>query len=143
MGGREKAPAAMCRKVAAAARTGEHAIEIWGDGEQTRSFCYVDDCVEGVYRLMHSDFADPLNIGSEELTTINNLADIVASLAGIEVAKRHIDGPQGVRGRCSDNTLIREVLKWEPSIKLADGLARTYEWIAHQEATTVAGVRGA
>lgn len=135
-GGREKAPAAMCRKVAAAALSADSTIDVWGDGEQTRSFCFVDDCVQGIYRLMQSDFVDPLNIGSEELTTINALVDLVASIANIEVVKRHVEGPQGVRGRCSDNTRIREVLGWQPSISLSEGLATTYSWIAEQVATT-------
>lgn len=130
-GGREKAPAAMCRKVAQAEDGGE--IEMWGDGEQTRSFCYVDDCVEGVYRLMHSDVAVPLNIGSDRLISINDLAQLVLDLSGKEdVSIRHIPGPQGVRGRNSDNTMIREVLGWEPQITLEQGLAETYEWIVKQ-----------
>lgn len=130
-GGREKAPAAMCRKVAQAEDGGE--IEMWGDGEQTRSFCYVDDCVEGVYRLMHSDVAVPLNIGSDRLISINDLAQLVLDLSGKkDVSIRHIPGPQGVRGRNSDNTMIREVLGWEPQITLEQGLAETYEWIVKQ-----------
>lgn len=128
-GGREKAPAAMCRKIAMAKLTGNSAVEIWGDGEQTRSFCYIDDCVEGIYRLMISDFDKPLNLGQDRMVSINQLADLVASIAGVEIAKRHIDGPQGVRGRNSDNTLLRRVLGWEPSISLEDGLAKTYSWI--------------
>jgi nucleoside-diphosphate-sugar epimerase len=131
-GGREKAPAAMCRKIAMAKLTGNPTIEIWGDGEQTRSFCYIDDCVEGLYRLMASDFRDPLNLGQDRMVTINELADMVASAAGIEIAKKHIDGPQGVRGRNSDNTLLRETLGWEPQISLEDGLKRTYDWIEDQ-----------
>jgi nucleoside-diphosphate-sugar epimerase len=133
-GGREKAPAAMCRKVAAAKLTGNHEIEIWGDGEQTRSFCYVDDCVTGIHKLMRSDYPDPLNLGQDRMVTINQLADIVAEVAGIRISKKHIDGPQGVRGRNSDNTRLREVLKWEPEISLEDGLARTYSWIEEQVA---------
>ncbi len=128
-GGREKSPAAMCRKIAIAKLTGDPTIDIWGDGEQTRSFCYIDDCVDGIYRLMNCDFHKPLNLGQDRMVTINQLADMVASIAGIEIAKRHVDGPQGVRGRNSDNTLLREVLGWEPSISLEDGLARTYAWI--------------
>jgi GDP-D-mannose 3',5'-epimerase len=128
-GGREKAPAAMCRKVAIAKLTGEREIEIWGDGEQTRSFCYVDDCVEGIYRIMRSDFREPLNLGQDRMISINELADMVASIAGIRVSKKHVDGPQGVRGRNSDNTLLRKVLGWEPQISLEEGLQRTYEWI--------------
>ncbi len=128
-GGREKAPAAMCRKVAVAKMTGEPEIEIWGDGEQTRSFCYIDDCVEGIYRLMRSDFREPLNLGQDRMISINQLADMVADAAGFSIEKKHIDGPQGVRGRNSDNDLLREVLGWEPQISLEEGLARTYQWI--------------
>jgi GDP-D-mannose 3',5'-epimerase len=131
-GGREKAPAAMCRKIAEAKLTGDHSIDIWGDGEQTRSFCYIDDCVEGIYRLMRSDFAEPLNLGQDRMVTINELADIIADIAGVLVEKNHIEGPQGVRGRNSDNTLLREVLGWEPAISLEDGLKRTYAWIEDQ-----------
>jgi len=131
-GGREKAPAAMCRKVAVAKLTGNHEIEIWGDGEQTRSFCYIDDCLEGLYRLMRSDFREPLNLGQDRMVTINQLADIVAGIAGIRITKKHIEGPMGVRGRNSDNTLLRKVLGWEPAISLEDGLARTYAWIEAQ-----------
>ncbi|MGD8396858.1 MAG: NAD-dependent epimerase/dehydratase family protein [Candidatus Eiseniibacteriota bacterium] len=131
-GGREKAPAAMCRKVANAVLTGDHTIEIWGDGEQTRSFCYIDDCIEGIHRLMRSDHGEPLNLGQDHIVTINELADLVASIAGVELVKRHVPGPQGVRGRNSDNSRLREVLGWEPEISLADGLARTYVWIEEQ-----------
>ena len=128
-GGREKAPAAMCRKVAVAKLTGNHEIEIWGDGEQTRSFCYIDDCVQGIYKLMQSDFCKPLNLGQDRLISINGLADLVANAAGVKITKKHISGPQGVRGRNSDNTLLRKVLKWEPAISLEEGLSRTYAWI--------------
>lgn len=128
-GGREKAPAALCRKVAIAKLTGIHEIEIWGDGQQTRSFCYIDDCVTGICRLMRSEYRKPLNLGQNRLLTIDELADIVAKIAGIEVTKKHINGPQGVRGRNSDNTRLREVLGWTPEISLEDGLARTYRWI--------------
>jgi len=131
-GGREKAPAAMCRKIAIAKMTGNPTIEIWGDGEQTRSFCYIDDCTEGLYRLMASDFTEPLNLGQDRMVTINELADIVADAAGIEIGKKHIEGPQGVRGRNSDNTLLRETLGWEPQVSLEDGLKRTYDWIEQQ-----------
>jgi GDP-D-mannose 3',5'-epimerase len=131
-GGREKAPAAMCRKVAAAKMSGNHEIEIWGDGEQTRSFCYIDDCLEGLHRLMRSDFREPLNLGQDRMVTINQLADIVAKIAGVQISKKHIDGPMGVRGRNSDNTLLRKVLNWEPAISLEDGLSRTYSWIEGQ-----------
>lgn len=131
-GGREKAPAAMCRKIALAKLTGNHEIEIWGDGEQTRSFCYIDDCVEGLYRLMRSDFHEPLNLGQDRMVTINQLANIVAEIAGIEIEKKHIDGPMGVRGRNSNNDKLREVLGWEPAISLEDGLKTTYNWIEEQ-----------
>lgn len=131
-GGREKAPAAMCRKVAVAKLTGNPEVEIWGDGEQTRSFCYIDDCVEGIYKLMMSDFREPLNLGQDRMVTINELADIVAEAAGATIVKKHIDGPQGVRGRNSDNTLLREVLHWEPQVSLEEGLALTYAWIEQQ-----------
>lgn len=128
-GGREKAPAAMCRKVAKAKLTGNPEVEIWGDGEQTRSFCYIDDCIEGIDRLMRSDYPQPLNLGQDRMVTINQLADIVANIAGIQIVKKHIPGPQGVRGRNSDNTRLRQVLDWEPQISLEEGLAQTYAWI--------------
>jgi GDP-D-mannose 3',5'-epimerase len=128
-GGREKAPAALCRKIAVAKLTGKHEIDIWGDGEQTRSFCYIDDCVEGLLRLMASGYSEPLNLGQDRMVTINQLSEIIASCAGIEVTRRHVPGPQGVRGRNSDNTRLREVLGWEPGISLEEGLARTYSWI--------------
>jgi GDP-D-mannose 3',5'-epimerase len=131
-GGREKAPAAMCRKVATAKLNGEKAIEIWGDGEQTRSFCYIDDCLEGLTRLMASDYHEPLNLGQDRLVTINQLADMVCAIADVSLAKKHVPGPQGVRGRNSDNSRLRQVLKWEPRISLEDGLARTYAWIEEQ-----------
>jgi GDP-D-mannose 3',5'-epimerase len=131
-GGREKAPAAMCRKVAAAKLSGNPEIEIWGDGEQTRSFCHVDDCVEGIHRLMRSDFHEPLNLGQDRMVTINELADMVAGIAGVRITKKHVPGPMGVRGRNSDNTLLRHVLGWEPAISLEEGLARTYPWIEEQ-----------
>jgi nucleoside-diphosphate-sugar epimerase len=133
-GGREKAPAAMCRKVATAKLGGNPAVEIWGDGQQTRSFCYIDDCIEGLGRLMDSGYTEPLNLGQDRMVTINELADLVAGIAGVEIVKNHIAGPQGVRGRNSDNTRLRAVLHWEPSIRLEDGLARTYEWIEKQVA---------
>jgi nucleoside-diphosphate-sugar epimerase len=131
-GGREKAPAAMCRKIAEAKLTGKSSIDIWGDGEQTRSFCYIDDCVEGIYRLMRSDFPEPLNLGQDRMVTINQLADIISGIAGVKIEKKHIDGPQGVRGRNSDNTKLREVLGWVPEISLEDGLKTTYKWIEEQ-----------
>jgi GDP-D-mannose 3', 5'-epimerase len=129
-GGREKAPAAICRKVARATDGGD--IEIWGDGKQTRSFLYIDECIDGVRRLMDSDFAGPVNIGSEEMVSINELAEIVAGIAGKHLSLNHIPGPQGVRGRRSDNRLLYEKLKWAPSQSLRDGLDKTYWWIARQ-----------
>ncbi|MGQ9851486.1 MAG: NAD-dependent epimerase/dehydratase family protein [Aggregatilineaceae bacterium] len=131
-GGREKAPAALCRKVAYAKLTGNPEIEIWGDGEQTRSFCYIDDCLTGIYKLMRSDYHEPLNLGQDRMVTINQLADLIAEIAGIEIVKKHVPGPQGVRGRNSDNTRLRQVLGWEPEISLEEGLARTYAWIEEQ-----------
>jgi nucleoside-diphosphate-sugar epimerase len=131
-GGREKAPAAICRKVALARLTGNPEIEIWGDGRQTRSFCYIDDCVTGIYRLMRSDYAEPLNLGQDRLISIDELADIVAGIAGIEIVKKYVPGPQGVRGRNTDNGRLRQVLDWEPQISLEEGLARTYWWIEEQ-----------
>jgi nucleoside-diphosphate-sugar epimerase len=131
-GGREKAPAAMCRKIAMAKLANDPVVEIWGDGEQTRSFCYIDDCVEGIYRLMRSDFVEPLNLGQDRMVTINELADMVAAVADVEIRKKHVPGPMGVRGRNSDNTLLRKVLGWEPRISLEDGLGRTYQWIEGQ-----------
>ncbi|MGH7864000.1 MAG: NAD-dependent epimerase/dehydratase family protein, partial [Candidatus Binataceae bacterium] len=128
-GGREKAPAALCRKVAHAKLSGNHEIEIWGDGEQTRSFCYVDDCVKGLHLLMRSDHGEPLNLGQDRLVTINQLADMIAGIAGIKITRRHVAGPQGVRGRNSDNTRLKAVLGWQPEITLEEGLARTYRWI--------------
>jgi len=133
-GGREKAPAALCRKIAVAKLTGNHEIEMWGDGEQTRSFCYIEDCLEGIYRLMRSDHTSPLNLGSDRMVTINELAQIIAKIAGIEITIKHIPGPMGVRGRNSDNTRLREVLKWEPRLTLEEGLQRTYPWIEQQVA---------
>ena len=131
-GGREKAPAAICRKVAETPDGGE--IEIWGDGKQTRSFLYIDECVEGVVRLMNSDFAGPVNIGSEEMVTINQLAEMAMEIAGKKLRIRHIDGPLGVRGRNSDNRLIRQKLGWAPSASLRKGLEATYRWIEGQVA---------
>ena len=128
-GGREKAPAAMCRKIAYAKLTGNPEIEIWGDGEQTRSFCYIDDCLEGIYRLMRSDYAEPLNLGQDRLISINQLADLVCDAAGVSVKRTHVDGPEGVRGRNSDNTRLRAVLGWEPQISLEEGIRKTYDWI--------------
>lgn len=126
-GGREKAPAALCRKIAQTPDGGE--IEIWGDGKQTRSFLYVDDCVEGILRLMMSDVTEPLNVGSEEMVTIDQLAQMIIGLSGKKITLKHIEGPQGVRGRSSDNKLIQKKLKWKPKGKLLDGLKPTYSWI--------------
>jgi len=128
--GREKAPAALCRKVAEAPDGGE--IEIWGDGKQTRSFLYIDECLDGVRRLMESDFEGPVNIGSEEMVSINHFADMIMKIAGKQLCVRHIEGPLGVRGRNSDNRLIRARLGWAPSKSLEDGLRPTYIWIAEQ-----------
>lgn len=136
-GGREKAPAALCRKIAYAKLTGSSDIEIWGDGEQTRSFCYIDDCVNGIRRLMESDYSKPLNLGQDRLVSINTLADLVAAVAGVSITKQHVPGPQGVRGRNSDNSRLREVLGWEPEISLEEGLARTYAWIEEQVALSM------
>jgi GDP-D-mannose 3', 5'-epimerase len=131
-GGKEKAPAAICRKVAEAALGGE--IEIWGDGCQTRSFLYIDECLEGVRRLMDSDFTGPVNIGSEEMVTINQLAAFVMQIADKRLSIRHIRGPLGVRGRNSDNHLIAEKLNWRPSRPLVEGLEKTYGWVQKQVA---------
>jgi nucleoside-diphosphate-sugar epimerase len=131
-GGREKAPAALCRKVAYAKLTGTPEVEVWGDGEQTRSFCYIDDCLTGIYQLMRSDYHHPLNLGQDRMVTINELIDIIADIAGVNIVKKHVTGPQGVRGRNSDNTRLREVLGWVPEISLEDGLSRTYSWIEDQ-----------
>jgi GDP-D-mannose 3',5'-epimerase len=140
-GGREKAPAAMCRKVAVAKHTGDPVVEIWGDGEQRRSFCFVDDCVEGIYRLMQSSWREPLNLGSDRMVSINELADIIARVVDVEIDKRYIDGPMGVRGRNSDNTALRTVLSWEPAIPLEEGIARTFAWIEEQVLDRLAAER--
>lgn len=130
-GGREKSPAAICRKVALARDDDE--IEVWGDGQQTRSYCYIDDCVEGIYRLMRSDYREPLNLGQDRMLSINDLVDMIALIAGKTIRKRYdTSKPQGVRGRNSDNSRLRQVLNWEPAITLEDGLKKTYEWIANQ-----------
>jgi nucleoside-diphosphate-sugar epimerase len=139
--GREKAPAALCRKVAMAADGGE--IEIWGDGKQTRSFLYVDECIEGTLRLMRSDFREPVNVGSDEMVSINELAHMIAGVAGMKVRLRHVSGPLGVAGRNSDNRLIEKVLGWRPTAKLRDGIAKTYPWIAEQVRASAAGRAGA
>ena len=130
-GGREKAPAAICRKVAYLPEEGG-VIEVWGDGKQTRSFLYIDECIEATRRLMESDFAGPVNIGSEEMVTINQLVDTTAKVAGKEVKKSHIDGPLGVRGRNSNNDLIKDKLNWEYTMSLEDGILKTYTWIKEQ-----------
>jgi len=132
-GGREKAPAAICRKVAQAKLDGSNAIEVWGDGQQTRSFMYIDDCIEGTLMVARSDFTEPINLGSSELVTINQLIDIVEEIAGVKVERHYnLNAPQGVRGRNSDNTLIKRVFGWEPSIPLVEGLRHTYHWIEAQ-----------
>jgi len=128
--GKEKAPAAICRKVSESDEGG--IVDIWGDGEQTRSFLYVDECLEGVRRLMESECIDPVNIGSDEMVTINKLVDIACEVANKNVIKNHIEGPQGVRGRNSDNTFIQERIGWRPSTKLIDGIRETYDWINQQ-----------
>lgn len=132
-GGREKAPAAISRKVAQAVQSGDHRIEIWGDGHQTRSFTYIDDCLEGTLRLTASDVTEPLNVGSDELVTINQLVDIVEGIAGVKLEREYkLDAPQGVRGRNSDNTRIEKLLGWSPSISLEHGLEQTYRWVYDQ-----------
>jgi nucleoside-diphosphate-sugar epimerase len=144
IGGREKAPAAICRKVIEAKRSGIHEINIWGNGQQTRSFMYIDDCVKGTQSIMNSEIDEPINLGSSELVSINRLVDIVEEIAGIRL-KRTYDrnAPKGVNGRNSDNSLIVDRLGWEPSIRLRDGLERTYRWIERQMAEGDAGVQGA
>jgi len=132
-GGREKAPAAICRKIATAVITGEDTIDVWGDGEQTRTFMYIDDCVQGTRMITDSDDPDPVNLGSDELVTINQMVDIVSKIAGITVGTTHnLSAPQGVRGRSSDNTEIQQRFGWAPSITLTDGLERTYRWVYDQ-----------
>jgi len=132
-GGREKAPAALSRKIIEAKESGNLKIEVWGDGEQTRSFMYIDDCITGLDKLMESDFSDPINLGRSELVSINQLIDIISEIAGVEVEREHnLDAPQGVRGRNSDNSLILDKLKWEPEVDLRTGLAKTYAWIEEQ-----------
>ena len=132
-GGREKAPAAICRKVIAAQLSGKHEIEIWGDGHQTRSFMFIDDCVKGTQMLLHSDVIEPINIGSSELVSINQLVDIVEEIAGVKLERRYnLSAPKGVNGRNSDNTLIKKLLGWEPDTRLRDGMEKTYRWIYGQ-----------
>jgi GDP-D-mannose 3', 5'-epimerase len=129
-GGREKAPAAICRKVIGAKTSGSQEIEIWGDGSQTRSFMYIDDCLKGTLAILESEIHEPLNLGSSELVTINQLVDIVEDIAGVRLKRRYkVDAPKGVNGRNSDNTKIKKYINWEPSIRLHDGLERTYQWI--------------
>ena len=132
-GGREKAPAALSRKIIEAKKSGNLKIEVWGDGEQTRTFMYIDDCITGLDKLMESDFSDPINLGRSELVSINQLIDIISEIAGVEVEREHnLDAPQGVRGRSSDNSLILEKLNWEPEVDLKTGLVKTYSWIEEQ-----------
>jgi len=130
-GGKEKAPAAICRKIANA--HDEDEIEVWGDGEQTRSFMYIDDCTEGIYRIMQSDISNPLNLGMDVMVSINQLVDIISSISGKKITKKHdLTKPQGVRGRNSDNSLLNTLLEWEPTVSLSDGLETTYFWIENQ-----------
>jgi GDP-D-mannose 3',5'-epimerase len=137
MGGREKAPAAICRKVAAAVLSGHHEIEIWGDGEQTRSFTYIDDCLFGTKAIMASDIVEPINLGSSEMVTINQLVEIVEEIAGVELSRSYdLSAPKGVRGRSSDNELIQQRLGWQPSISLREGLEATYRWIFDEMAAS-------
>ncbi len=132
-GGREKAPAAICRKVLEAKMSGKHEIEIWGDGTRTRSFMYIDDCTYGTQAIMESEIHEPINLGSSELVSINQLVDIAEEIGGVKLHRRYkLDAPMGVNGRNSDNTRILRYLGWEPSIRLKDGLPKTYEWIAQQ-----------
>jgi GDP-D-mannose 3',5'-epimerase len=141
-GGREKAPAALCRKIAEAKLSGHREIEIWGDGEQTRTFTYIDDCVTGTFMLTESNFTEPINIGSSQLVSVNKLVDIIESIAGIKLDRRYALGaPKGVRGRSSDNTLMQNVFGWQPSITLEQGLAKTYAWIYDQVCASHATVR--
>ncbi|HWD17665.1 MAG TPA: NAD-dependent epimerase/dehydratase family protein [Verrucomicrobiae bacterium] len=132
-GGREKAPAAVCRKVIAAKLSGKHEIEIWGDGHQTRSFMYIDDCLKGVESILQSDILEPINLGSSELVSINQLVDIVEEIAGVKLKRTYnLKAPKGVNGRNSDNTLIKKYLGWEPNVRLRDGMEKTYHWIHGQ-----------
>lgn len=143
-GGREKAPAAICRKVIAAKDSGAHEIEIWGDGSQTRSFMYIDDCIKGIIKIMHCDdlIATPINLGSSELVSINQLVSIIEEIAGIKLERKYkLDAPKGVGGRNSDNTMIQRILGWEPNTTLREGLKKTYAWIAQQFADRKAGKR--
>lgn len=137
-GGKEKAPAAFCRKVAVAKLSGDRTIEVWGDGEATRSFLYIDDCLRGIYAIMQSDYHGPLNIGMNRMISVNDLAKLIADIAGVKVAAfHHVPGPQGVRGRNSDNSLVEETIGWQPEISLEEGLRRTYRWIEEQVALEI------
>jgi nucleoside-diphosphate-sugar epimerase len=139
-GGREKAPAAICRKVIAAKDAGSDEIEIWGDGEQTRSFMYIDDCVKGIDMITHSDIREPINLGSSELVSINQLVDYAEEVGGVKLKRKYkLDAPKGVRGRNSDNTMIQARLGWEPNLPLREGIAKTYAWIEQQYADRKAG----
>jgi GDP-D-mannose 3',5'-epimerase len=143
-GGREKAPAALCRKVIAAVDSGNHQIEIWGDGSQTRSFMYIDDCLNGIDQIMHCDdlIATPINLGSSELISINDLVSMIEQIAGVDLERHYkLDAPRGVAGRNSDNTMIKEILSWEPNISLREGMQETYAWIAKQYQDRKAGKR--
>jgi GDP-D-mannose 3',5'-epimerase len=134
-GGREKAPAAICRKVLEAQQNGTGTVEIWGDGQQTRSFMYIDDCIKGITDIMQSDIREPINLGSAEMVSINQLVDIVEGIAGVQLKRNYnLGAPKGVRGRSSDNTLINKLMGWEPNIRLSDGLAKTYAWIGKEMA---------
>ena len=138
--GREKAPAAICRKVCAAKQTGNHEITIWGDGNQTRSFMFIDDCIKGTELIMNSDICEPINLGSSELVTINQLVDIAEEISGIRLERRYdLNAPKGVNGRNSDNARILESFGWEPSIRLRDGLEKTYRWIERQMSEELLG----
>lgn len=132
--GREKSPAALSRKIAYAKLMGKCNIEVWGDGKQTRSYCHISDCLEGIFRLVQSDYALPINLGSSRLVNVDQLANIIADIAGIKITIKHTDGPQGVRGRNSDNTLLKNTLKWEPKMSLEEGMNRMYSWIEKQVA---------
>jgi GDP-D-mannose 3', 5'-epimerase len=141
-GGREKAPAAICRKAIEAMETGKHEIEIWGTGHQTRSFMYIDDCIDGIHRIMNSSILEPINLGSSEMVSINLLVDLVEEIAGIRMERRYdLDAPKGVNGRNSDNTLILQYLNWEPSIPLRTGLEKTFAWIREQYAAREKGMK--
>jgi nucleoside-diphosphate-sugar epimerase len=137
-GGREKAPAAICRKIIEAKLSGKHEIEVWGDGTRTRSFMYIDDCLKGIEMIMRGDFVDPINLGSSELVTINQLVEIVEGIAGIKVKRNYnLSAPQGVNGRNSDNTMIQQAFAWEPNISLSTGLEKTYDWIQSEISKTL------